>query len=112
VVQAVQVVPKLMFAALAALVGCSPEAPQPPLVDAVLVNIDANNDCSMAGAAVECRNVAAVVHAKYPTSHPRVDLCVDKTSRYEASAEVMKSVTDGGLTVGNFDCDKTAPAAN
>jgi hypothetical protein len=49
---------------------------------------------------------------KYPTSHPRVDLCVDKTSRYEASAEVMKSVTDGGLTVGKFDCGKTGPAAN
>jgi biopolymer transport protein ExbD len=101
-----------MFALLAGLAACSPKAPQPPVADAVLVSIDANNDCSMAGRAVECRNVAAVIRAKYPTSHPRVDLCVDKTSRYEASAEVMKSVTDGGLTVGNFACGKTAPAAN
>jgi biopolymer transport protein ExbD len=107
-----QVVPKLMLVALAGLAACSQKEPPPPLVEAVLVSIDANNDCSMAGRAVECRNVAAVIHVKYPTSHPRVDLCVDKTSRYEASAEVMKSVTDGGLTVGKFDCGKTGPAAN
>jgi biopolymer transport protein ExbD len=106
-----QVVPNLMFAALAGLAACSQESPQPKIIDAVLVKIDANNECSMAGSAVECRNVAAAIRTLYPGSHPRVDLCVDKTSRYEASAEVMKSVSDAGFTVGNFDCAKGTGAA-
>lgn len=41
----------------------------------------------------------------------RVDICLDKQSRYQAAAEVMKSVSDAGFAVGNFHCG-TPPATS
>ena len=52
--------------------------------------------------------VAEVIKTRYPTSKPRVDICLDKQARYEAAVEVMNSVNAAGLTVGNFDCGKTS----
>ena len=96
--------------AAAMLAGCSADAPEPPpVIDALRVSIDASNNCSLDGKPVECARVASVIRARYPTSKPRVDICLDKQTRYEAAAEVMKSVDDAGLAVGNFDCG-AAPA--
>lgn len=60
---------------------------------------------------IECSGVAATIRAQYPTSKPRVDICLDKQSRYQAAAEVMKSVSDAGFAVGNFHCG-TPPATS
>jgi biopolymer transport protein ExbD len=93
----------LCFTALAA---CSDQPDPPPVIDAIAVSIDANNDCSMEARPVECARVAATIAAKYPTSKPRVDLCLDKQARYEAAVEVMNSVKDAGFAVGALDCAK------
>ena len=86
------------------LAACGADAPEPAVVHQLRISIDAANNCSMEGKPVECTQVAAAIKARYPTSSPRVDICLDKQSRYEAAAEVMQSVTDAGLTVGDFDC--------
>jgi biopolymer transport protein ExbD len=89
----------------AALVAaCGSNAPEPKVVEVLMISIDASNNCSLENKAIECGGVAAAIRAQYPTSKPRVDICVDKQSRYEAAAEVMKSVSDAGLTVGSFHC--------
>jgi biopolymer transport protein ExbD len=88
----------------ALLAACGSGAPTPKRVDALLISIDADNHCSLESKAVECGAVAAAIRAQYPTSKPRVDICLHKESRYEAAVEVMKSVSDAGLAVGNFHC--------
>jgi biopolymer transport protein ExbD len=67
--------------------------------------MDSNSDCSMEGKPLECRNAPAIIRAKYPNSQPRVDLCIDKTSRYEATAEIMKALQDGQMLLGTFRCE-------
>jgi biopolymer transport protein ExbD len=74
------------------------------VVAALTVSIDAASSCSLERQPVECGEVAAVIQSRYPTSKPRVDICLDKEARFEAAAEVMKSIADSGFTVGNFDC--------
>jgi biopolymer transport protein ExbD len=105
---------RIFFISLATglvLQGCGADAPEAPkVVDALQVTIDSGNNCSLEAKPVECASVANIIHARYPTSKPRVDICLAKETRYEAAAEVMKSVTDAGLTVGNFECAKK-PAA-
>jgi len=89
------------------LQGCGTDAPEPPkVVDALLVSIDAGNNCSLEAKPVECASVASTIRARYPTSKPRVDICLARETRYEAAAEVMKSVTDAGFAVGSVDCGK------
>jgi biopolymer transport protein ExbD len=96
--------------AAASLAGCgSPEPPPPPRVAALQVSIDAANNCALEDKPVECREVAAAIHARYPTSKPRVDICLDKQTRFEAATEVMQSVEAAGFKVGNFDCARPAP---
>jgi biopolymer transport protein ExbD len=90
------------FAAL--LMACGSGAPEPKVVDALLISIDADNNCVLEDTSVDCGAVAAAIRAQYPTSKPRVDICLDKQSRYEAAVEVMKSVSDAGFAVGNFHC--------
>ena len=68
------------------------------------VSIDAANNCSLEDKPVECTQVAEVIKRAYPTSKPRVDICLDKEARYEAAVEVMNSVSAAGFTVGSFDC--------
>ena len=96
--------PLLMCAVAFGLAACGSRAPEPKVVDALLVSIDANNNCSLENQSIECSAVAVAIRARYPTSTPRVDICLDKQSRYEAAAEVMKSVSDAGLRVGDFHC--------
>jgi biopolymer transport protein ExbD len=87
------------------LAACGNDAPEPPRVVAALtVSIDAASSCSLERQPVECGEVAAMIQSRYPTSKPRVDICLDKEARFEAAAEVMKSIADSGFTVGNFDC--------
>jgi biopolymer transport protein ExbD len=96
--------PRIAFALLVAgLCACSTDQP-PPVVHELSIAIDANNNCTLEKTRIECRAVAAVIKARYPTSNPRVDICLDKQARYEAAVEVMNSVSAAGLTVGNFDC--------
>ena len=91
------------------LQGCGTDAPEPPkVVDSLLVSIDAGNNCLLEAKPVDCAGVAGIIRARYPTSKPRVDLCLATQTRYEAAAEVMKSVTDAGFTVGSVDCGRTA----
>jgi biopolymer transport protein ExbD len=85
------------------LQGCSKD---PPVVDALLVTIDAQNNCTMESAPVDCNGVAAVIRTRYPTSRPRIDICLAKETRYEAALEVMNSVTDAGFPVGMVECPK------
>jgi len=92
----------------ASLVGCGSR--EPPVAEILTVSIDANNNCSMENKAIECAQVATVIQAKYPTSKPRVDICLARDARYEAATEVMQSVTAAGFTFGSFDCGKS-PAA-
>jgi biopolymer transport protein ExbD len=86
--------------------ACGYGTPEPKVVEVLLISIDADNNCSLENKAIECGAVAAAIRAQYPTSKPRVDICLDRKSRYEAAAEVMKSVSDAGFAVGNFDCGK------
>jgi biopolymer transport protein ExbD len=87
--------------------ACSSDAPEPPAVVAVLsVAIDAENNCSLENARVDCAQVASIIKSRYPTSKPRVDLCLHRQTRYEAAVEVMNSVTEAGFTVGRFACGK------
>ena len=67
-------------------------------------------NCLLENKSIEYSGVAAAIRAQYPTSNPRVDICLDKQSRYEAAAEIMKSVGAAGFAVGNFPCG-TPPAA-
>jgi len=83
---------------LVALSACSSD------VTELSVAIDANNDCTLGTTRIVCRQVAAVIKTRYPTSKPRVDICLDKAARYEAAVEVMNSVAAAGFPVGNFDC--------
>jgi biopolymer transport protein ExbD len=86
------------------LSGCGRDAPAPPAVEALTVSIDAGNNCSLEDQVVDCAAVASFIRARYPTSKPRVDICLEKETRFEAAAEVMKSVTDAGFTVGDLSC--------
>jgi biopolymer transport protein ExbD len=87
-----------------ALAACS-ERPEPPkVIDAIAVSIDADNNCSMESKPLACAQVASVIQARYPTSKPRVDICLDKQARYEAAIEVMNSVKDAGFAIGTLDC--------
>ena len=92
----------------ASVAGCGSR--EPPMVEMLTVSIDADNNCSMENKAIECAQVAAVIQAKYPTSKPRVDICLARETRYEAATEVMQSVTAAGFTFGNFDCGKSPTA--
>ncbi len=87
------------------IAACSPdEPPAPAVVNELSISIDANNNCTLEKTRIECRQVAAVIKTRYPTSKPRVDICLDKQARYEAAVEVMKSVSAAGFAVGTFDC--------
>lgn len=87
------------------LVACSSDQPEPPkVVNELSVFIDAANNCSLENQPLQCEQVAAVIKTRYPTSKPRVDICMDKDSRYEAAVEVMNSVSAAGFTVGRFEC--------
>jgi biopolymer transport protein ExbD len=112
VVQAVQVVLRsaqpVLACAAALLAACGSREPAPPVVEALQVTIDAANNCVLDSKPVECREVATVIHARYPTSKPRVDICLDKQTRFEAATEVMQSIEAAGFKVGNFDCGKPA----
>jgi biopolymer transport protein ExbD len=96
--------PLLLCAVAFGLAACGSRASEPKVVDALLISIDAKNNCSLENQSIECSAVAAEIRARYPTSTPRVDICLDKQSRYEAAAEVMRSVSDAGFRVGNFHC--------
>ncbi|HEX6397579.1 MAG TPA: biopolymer transporter ExbD [Steroidobacteraceae bacterium] len=90
---------------LAGLAACSSDDPPPPReVSQLSISIDANNDCTLEKTRIECRQVAAVIRTRYPTSKPRVDICLDKRARYEAAVEVMNSVGAAGFPVGDFKC--------
>jgi len=92
------------------LQACGGGPPEPPkAVASLLVSIDAANNCTLEEKPVECAAVATVIRSRYPTSKPRIDICLAKETRFEAASEVMKSVTDAGFTVGSFACGK-APA--
>ena len=91
-----------------ALAACSSDEPEPPrVVTELTVSIDADSNCSLENAPVHCGRVAAVIGTRYPTSNPRVDVCLDKAARYEAAVEVMNSVNAAGLAVGEFKCPAT-----
>lgn len=95
----------LVLALAAALSACSSDEPPPaPVVTELSIAIDAANNCTLEKTRIECRQVAAVIKTRYPTSKPRVDICLDKEARYEAAVEVMNSVSAAGFPVGNFDC--------
>jgi biopolymer transport protein ExbD len=95
----------LSMLATLAIAGCSrDESGPPPLVTQLAVTIDANNNCTLEAKSVECAQVASVIKSRYPTSRPRVDICLDKGTRYEAALEVMNSLSAAGLAVGDFDC--------
>jgi biopolymer transport protein ExbD len=97
------------LAAAGALAGCgSSEPPTARIVEAVQVSIDAGNNCLLEDKTVECREVAAVIHAHYPSSKPRVDICLDKQARFEAATEVMQSIEAAGFKVGSFNCTRPA----
>ena len=99
----------LAMAICAALAACSSDQPEPPrVVNELSVSIDAANNCALESQPVPCKQVADVIKTRYPTSKPRVDICLDKQARYEAAVEVMNSVSAAGLTVGNFDCGKAS----
>jgi biopolymer transport protein ExbD len=87
------------------IAACSrDELPAPPVVSALAISIDANNECTLEKTRVECRQVAQLIKTRYPTSTPRIDICLDKQARYEAAVEVMNAVTAAGFQVGTFDC--------
>jgi len=96
-----------MGIAALALLGCSRE---PPVVQEMRVSIDAANNCFMEDQPVDCTGVAAAIKARYPTSTPRVDICLAPETRFEAATEVMKSVEAAGFPVGTLDCSKPATA--
>jgi biopolymer transport protein ExbD len=101
---------KILVLALAtgALAGCGSRDAPPQVVEALQVSIDAGNNCSLEDQAVECREVAASIRARYPTSKPRVDICLDKQARFEAATEVMQSIEAAGFKLGSFDCASRA----
>jgi biopolymer transport protein ExbD len=85
--------------------ACSREV---PVVHEMRVTIDGANDCFMEEKPIACQDVAAAIKAKYPTSTPRVDICLAKETRFEAATEVMQSVEAAGFPVGTLDCSKPA----
>ncbi len=104
-----KLLPAMAMAMCAGLVACSPDQPEPPkIVNELSVSIDAANNCALEGAPVQCEQLAEVIKARYPTSKPRIDICLDKQARYEAAVEVMNSVSAAGLPVGNFECGKAS----
>ena len=81
----------LMLCGVAAsFAGCGSR--EPPVVEMLTVSIDADNNCSMENKAIECAQVAAVILAKYPTSKPRVDICLARETRYEAATDHVSSI--------------------
>jgi len=95
----------LWMTILFALGACSREA---PVVHEMRVSIDASNNCFMEDKPVECSDVATTIREKYPTSSPRVDICLAKETRFEAATEVMDSVEAAGFPIGTLDCPKPA----
>jgi biopolymer transport protein ExbD len=85
--------------------GCSRE---PPVVHEMRVSIDAANECFMEDKPIACQDVAETIKARYPTSTPRVDICLARETRFEAATEVMQSVEAAGFPVGTLDCSKPA----
>jgi len=91
--------------------ACSQDPPQPKVITEIVVDIKADNSCKLEEAAVDCADVGKTILGKYPTSKPRVDICLEKEARYEAALEVLDSLSRSGLTSGTLDCSKPAPAA-
>ena len=97
------------FIVASLLTACGTDAPPPPpVVNVLQVSIDADNNCTLENQPVDCSRVARVIQGRYPTSKPRVDICLDRQTRYEAATEVMQSVTAAGFAVGSFDCGEPA----
>jgi biopolymer transport protein ExbD len=93
------------IANLLLLAACSSgEPPAPAVVNELAISIDANNNCTLEKTRIDCGQVATVIRTRWPTSKPRVDICLDKEARYEAAVEVMNSVSAAGFAVGTFDC--------
>jgi biopolymer transport protein ExbD len=92
----------------AGLVACSDQPEPPRIVNELSVSIDAANNCALENTPVQCEQVAEVIKTRYPTSKPRVDICLDKEARYEAAVEVMNSVSAAGLAIGKFECGKAS----
>ena len=113
-VQAMQDIPRsaLTLAAVAWLAACSSGQPDPPTAPRVVtrleIAIDAANNCSLENQPVVCQQVATVIRTRFPTSKPRIFICLDRQTRLEAALEVLNSVNAAGFPVGNFDCGKAA----
>ena len=78
---------------LVTLAACSDKSAPPPHIEAIAVSIDANNNCSLETRPVECSQVAATIKSHYPTSTPRVDICLDKDTRYAVRRAEREGVT-------------------
>ncbi len=102
---------RAMLAGLAAcLSACSASDPAPPVrvVTQLEVTIDAANNCSLEDKPVSCQQVADVIRTRYPTSKPRIFICVDKQTRAEAALEVLNAVNAAGFPATDFQCGKAA----
>jgi len=97
-----------MAASLAACSADEPAPPPPRVVTQIEISIDAGNNCSLESKPVICQQVAEVIKTRYPTSKPRIFICLDKNTRAEAAFEVLNSVNAAGFPVGEFECRKAA----
>jgi biopolymer transport protein ExbD len=92
------------------LAACSADDTPPTAreVTQLEVSIDATNNCSLENKPVACQQVAAAIKARYPTSKPRIFICVDKQTRAEAALEVLNSINAAGFPAADFQCGKAA----
>jgi len=102
-----RLVPAGFAICLAACSGGETAAPA-RVVTQLEVSIDAANNCSLENTPVVCQQVAAVIQTRYPTSKPRIFICVDKQTRAEAALEVLNSINAAGFPPADFRCDKAA----
>ncbi len=95
-------------AGLVVLVGCHSEvAPieKPNDVASTFeVAIDPSNICKVDGEATPCDHVGNELRARAPESEPEVLVCLDRKSRYEATATVMKSLETAKFLKVKFGC--------
>jgi len=95
-----------LAAACGFLIACSQDPPPPRVVTELVITAKLDSSCRLDNKPVACMDVGTLIRGWFPTSKPRVDICMEPESRFELALEIIASLEKAGLTVGDMVCNK------